>query len=112
MRAWTIGVVAGLVLVGALAADLQPQEQAGQLMFDPLKGNCFSCHKMILGVFSGNIAPLFRDLQKRFPHRADLYAKIYDPTVLTPLTVMPPFGRNQILSEQEINLIVDYLYTQ
>ena len=42
---------------------------------------------------------------------ADLVAILTDETRRNPLTAMPPFGRNRILTEQEINAIVDFLQT-
>jgi hypothetical protein len=37
---------------------------------------------------------------------------IYDPQVVSkPYTMMPPFGRNGLLDERQIELIVNYLYT-
>jgi hypothetical protein len=40
------------------------------------------------------------------PHRV---AILTDETQRNPQTVMPPFGRNRILTAQEINAIVDFL---
>ena len=39
-------------------------------------------------------------------------AIISDETKRNPQTVMPPFGRNLILTDQEIEAIVDFLYTR
>ena len=47
----------------------------------------------------------------RPPDRNDLVAIITDETRRNPQTVMPPFGRNRILTEQEINAVVDFLQT-
>ncbi len=111
LSAWMTGIIVGLALTATLAAEPPPQEQAKQLMSDPLKGNCLACHKVAGGVFPGNIGPALQNIRQLFPDRAALYAQIYDPTVINPLTVMPPFGRHGILTEKEINLIVDYLIT-
>ena len=43
--------------------------------------------------------------------REDLVAILNDETLRNPLTVMPPFGRNRILTEKEINAVVDFLQT-
>jgi sulfur-oxidizing protein SoxX len=43
--------------------------------------------------------------------RDELVAIVFDETKRNPLTVMPPFGRNRILTEKEINAIVDFLQT-
>jgi len=49
-------------------------------------------------------------MQQRFPDRAALREQIWDSTRRHPLTVMPPFGKHKILTEEEIDLVVDYLY--
>ena len=51
-------------------------------------------------------------MKKRFPDRKELIAIISDETKRNPLTVMPPFKRNLLLTDQEIEAIVDFLYTR
>jgi sulfur-oxidizing protein SoxX len=51
-------------------------------------------------------------MKARYPNRKDLVAIVYDETKRNPLTVMPPFGRNLILTEKEIDMVVDFLYTR
>ena len=50
-------------------------------------------------------------MKKRFPDRKELIAIISDETKRNELTVMPPFKRNLILTDKEIEAIVDFLYT-
>ena len=50
-------------------------------------------------------------MQLRFPDREALRQQIWDPTARNPNTMMPPFGKHEILSDEEIEAIVDYLYT-
>ena len=83
-----------------------------KLAFDRSKGNCLTCHDIKGGDAPGNLGPPLADMHKRFPDRSQLVAIIYDETKRNPLTVMPPFGRNLILTEQEINSVVDFLYTR
>ena len=52
------------------------------------------------------------DLKQRYPDRKEVAAIIYDETKRNPQTVMMPFGRNLILTNKEIEAIVDYLYAQ
>ena len=52
-----------------------------------------------------------KDLKSKYPDRNDLIAIVTDESKRNPLTMMPPFGRNRILTEQEINEIVDFLQT-
>jgi L-cysteine S-thiosulfotransferase len=83
-----------------------------KLAFDRSKGNCLTCHDIKGGEAPGNLGPPLADMQKRFPNRSELAAIIFDETKRNPLTVMPPFGRNLILTEQEINSVVEFLYTR
>jgi sulfur-oxidizing protein SoxX len=60
---------------------------------------------------SANIGPPLIGIPARFPVRERLRRQVWDAGITNPDTVMPPFGRNQILTPEEIDLIVDYLYT-
>ncbi len=51
------------------------------------------------------------DIKSKYPNRDDLVAILNDETLRNPQTVMPPFGRNRLLSEKEINAVVDFLQT-
>ncbi len=105
--------VAALHLLLAGAATAQPSISEGEkLAFDRSKGNCLTCHEIKGGDAPGNIGPPLADMKQRFPDRNELFAIISDKTKRNPLTVMPPFGRNLILTEQEINSVVDFLYTR
>ena len=57
------------------------------------------------------IGPELVDIKSKYPNRDDLVAILTDETKRNPLTVMPPFGRNRILTEKEINAVVDFLQT-
>jgi sulfur-oxidizing protein SoxX len=47
----------------------------------------------------------------RFPDRQVLKAQIADPRQRNPNTVMPPYGAHGILSERELELVVDFIHT-
>jgi L-cysteine S-thiosulfotransferase len=108
--------LAGLALAAALAttpAVAQTQVMPGQaLAFDRSTGNCLTCHDIKGGDSPGNVGPPLNDMKRRFPDRDDLTAIIFDETKRNPLTVMPPFGRNLILTREQIDSIVDFLYTR
>ena len=53
-----------------------------------------------------------RDIRSGFPDRNELVAIISDETKRNPLTVMPPFRRNLILTEQEIDSDCRFSYTR
>ena len=92
----------------AAAASLDGEN----LAFDRSKGNCLTCHEIKGGDAPGNIAPPLNDMKARFPDRKELVAIISDETKRNPQTVMPPFKRNLILTDEEIDAIVDFLYTR
>jgi L-cysteine S-thiosulfotransferase len=94
------------------AASAQSAASEGQkLAFDRSKGNCLTCHEIKGGDLPGTIGPPLTDIKSKYPDRNDLVAIVSDETKRNPQTVMPPFGRNRILTEQEINAVVDFLQT-
>lgn len=82
-----------------------------KIAFDRKKGNCLACHAMGDGDMPGNIGPALIIMKQRFPDRAILKAQIWDATVRNSMSIMPPFGKHHILSNTEIEKIIDYLYT-
>jgi L-cysteine S-thiosulfotransferase len=102
----------GLWLVACTgSAWAQSGPSDGQkLAFDRGKGNCLTCHEIKGGDLPGTIGPKLEGLKSKYD-RAELIAIVNDETKRNPQTVMPPFGRNRILTEQEINAIVDFLQT-
>ena len=105
-------LVLAVVAAAAPRASGQPPVSEGQkLAFDRGKGNCLTCHEIKGGELPGTIGPPLKDIKSRYPDRADLVAILNDETRRNPATMMPPFGRNRILTEQEIERIVDFLET-
>src|SRR5579885_1032683 len=105
-------LLAALALIAvSLPAAASPAE-GEKLAFDRAKGNCLTCHEIKGGADAGNVAPPLADMKTRFPNRQDLIAIISDETKRNPQTVMPPFKRNLILTDEEIEAVVDFLYTR
>ena len=75
------------------------------------KGNCFTCHHYEGAHLAGNIGPPFIAMKERFPDKAKLRAQIWDSTANNPNTMMPPFGRHEVLSEEEIDAITEWVYS-
>jgi L-cysteine S-thiosulfotransferase len=104
-----------VIAIGAVTiagpARAQSVAEGQKLAFDRGKGNCLTCHVIKGGDLPGSIGPELSDIKQKYPDRKDLVAILNDETKRNPLTVMPPFGRNRILTEQEINAIVDFLQT-
>jgi len=93
-------------------ALIAAQPHPGKIIaFDRSKGNCLACHVIDDGQLPGNAGPPLMNIKQRYPDRKALRSQIWDATAKNPISIMPPFGRHRILSESEIDLIVDYLYT-
>jgi L-cysteine S-thiosulfotransferase len=116
----------GIAMFAAIA--FAAMESAGPVLADPLdkvkagariahevtKGNCLACHAMpadVAAVTSANIGPPLAAMKARFPDRDKLRAQLWDAGAANADTVMPPFGKNRVLTGEEIDLIIDYLYT-
>jgi sulfur-oxidizing protein SoxX len=108
------------VLVGGMT--LMPQtasadnhaamvKKGKEVAYNRKTGNCLACHMMDDGVSPGDLGPPLVAMKARFPDKAKLRAQIWDAQVANPGTRMPPFGKHKILSESEIDAIVEYLYT-
>lgn len=101
--------LAGLSQSGAFeVADI---EQGRDLVMSRSRGNCLACHAIADGALAGNIGPPLIAMRQRFPERDALFRQIWDATARNPDSRMPPFGKHGILSEAEIQLMIDYLYT-
>lgn len=110
-------VLGSLMLAPATAAAAEEAkaasvvDQGKEIAFDRKKGNCLSCHQIAGGELPGDIGPPLVAMQARFPDKAKLRAQIWDSTKANPNSMMPPFGRHKILSEDEIDKVVEFIYT-
>ena len=116
-----VSTLSSVAVIGALALSPLPAtaaegasavvEKGKAVAFDRKKGNCLACHMMDDGTLPGNIGPPLVSMKLRFPDKAKLRAQIWDATVANPNSIMIPFGRYKVLSEEEIDQIVEYIYT-
>jgi sulfur-oxidizing protein SoxX len=79
------------------------------IAFNRNAGNCLSCHFVIDAELPGNLGPPLIQMQARFPDRSVLRAQIWNAADQNPDTIMPPYGKHNILSESEVDLVVDYI---
>ena len=93
------------------AAAAEVVEEGKALAFDRRKGNCLACHVAADGDLAGNSGPPLIAMKARFPDKAVLRAQIWDATARNPQTMMPPFGKHRILSEEEIDKVVEFVYS-
>ena len=100
----TISLMPAIVQAGAI-------EDGKKIAFHKKKGNCLSCHLITGGKLPGNIGPPLVSMKARFPNKADLRAQIVDARAKNPNTMMPPFGTHEILSNKEIDKVVEFIYS-
>jgi sulfur-oxidizing protein SoxX len=102
------------LLASALVSPLaiaDAVKQGKEIAWSRTKGNCLTCHMVEGGQQVGNVGPPLVAMKARYPNKADLRAQIWDPTKRNPMTSMPPFGRNHILTEEEIDLVTEYIHS-
>ena len=105
-------LILGVLSVTTTSADEKKAMTGQQLAFSTAKGNCLACHQMPgdpAAITSANIGPPLVTMKERFPDRARLRAQIWDATAFNAETVMPPFGKHKVLTDDEIDKIVDYI---
>ena len=107
--------ISAIVLSGSvLAADAPKVEETGkQIAFNNKKGNCLACHGMPTvpdAQSTGLYGPPLIAMSARYPDKAKLRAQIWDAMTLNPSSTMMPFGKHKILTEQEIDKVVDFVY--
>jgi len=109
----SLSVIAGLMCSPAFTEgesdSMSRLEQGQAIAFNRVKGNCLACHYIEGGELTGNYGPPLIAMKIRFPDRDVLRAQIWDASINNPDTRMPPFGRNRILTEEEIDLVTDYI---
>ena len=85
--------------------------KGNKLAFDRKKGNCLACHAIEGGTLAGSIGPMLIAMKARYPDRDKIRAKIWDATESNKQSVMPPFGKNRVLSDEEIEHVINYIYS-
>lgn len=106
-----IGLALPLQTSAADGASDDKLAMGKDVAFDRKKGNCLACHMIGDGPSPGDIGPPLVAMQARFADKQKLRDQIWDPMKANPNTRMPPFGKHKILSDEEIDAIVEYLYT-
>jgi len=97
----------------AHAAGANAIEEGKKVAFNRKKGNCLACHAIDAPGASlpGNIGPPLSNIKDRFSSKDKLRAQIWDATANNPNSIMPPFGKHKILSDKELDLVVEFIYS-
>ena len=97
-------------VVKALDGPLNGNARRGaQIAFARDRGNCLACHVMAGGTQPGTRGPDLSQYGRAGHGDAETYAAVYDMRTRIADTLMPPFGTNEILSDQELRDVVAYL---
>lgn len=106
-------ISAALILPAAISTAIAGDRiaEGKEIAFDRKKGNCLACHVMADGELPGYLGPPLIMMKQRYPDREVLKEQIADATKRNPSTSMPPFGKNRILTEEELDKVVDYVLT-
>ena len=73
------------------------------------RGNCLACHVMPGGSQPGTRGPDLSRFGSTGRGAAEAYAMVWDMRTVNPETLMPPFGTNEILTDQELRDVVAFL---
>jgi len=109
-------MLSGTVMAQATAtpaAAPKKEETGKEIAFNNRKGNCLACHGMPTvpdAVATGLYGPPLIAMSARFPDKAKLRAQIWDATAFNPSSTMIPFGKHKVLTEEEIDKVVDFIY--
>jgi len=109
----SIALLAALFVNAAIAATPVKDMTGKQIAFDRKLGNCLACHAMPTqpdAIAAGTSGPPLVAMSARFPDKKVLRAQIWNAMANNPQTIMPPFGKHKILTEEQIDKVVDFVY--
>jgi sulfur-oxidizing protein SoxX len=105
--------LATFACAASLALHAQDVAQGRELFMRKDKGNCIACHEVPSDpaiATRATVGPALSGIRERLPERAALREMLVDPARRNPATLMPPYGRHQILGGAEIERLIDYLH--
>jgi len=107
----SVAVLIGCLGLAAPAVSVAADAEKGKkIAFNKKKGNCLACHDIKGGKLPGNIGPPLIAIAARFK-KEDLKNQISDARVKNKHSIMPPFGPHQVLKAEEIDHVVEFIYT-
>ena len=95
--------------------SIKPVIEGWCLLIDRNRGNCLACHNVVVDAWpeflpvAGNAGPVLENLSDKYASRVEVRNLVYDASKNFPDTVMPQYGGHGILSDLEIDLIVEFL---
>jgi sulfur-oxidizing protein SoxX len=93
-----------------LNGELKGDPKRGkEIALNKSKGNCWSCHTLPGDPQGGTAGPSLLGFGTRGYSDAHVYQQIFDARAYNGLTVMPPYGTNEVLADQDIRDLVAFL---
>ncbi len=108
---WIFIFLTSVLFCQSVLGDADRIAQGKEITFDRKKGNCLACHMIDDGSLPGNTAPPLIAMKQRYPELDSLVSQISNPLDKNPNSLMPPFGLHNILDEDEIQKIAEYIHT-
>ncbi|MCG6861401.1 MAG: sulfur oxidation c-type cytochrome SoxX [Chromatiaceae bacterium] len=113
-RSITAAAIISLAPILSLAAAQATEADVAagrEIALDRAQGNCIACHLIEGGESPGNIGPPLVAMKARYPDSEQLRKQIWDPTAANPNSAMPPFGKHEILTDEQIGQVVAFILT-
>jgi sulfur-oxidizing protein SoxX len=108
-----LGALAAIPATASADEQLAQMIEAGEkLAFDRSAGNCLACHHIDGGQSPGSIGPPLIAMNVRYSDKDKLRAQIWDATIANPESPMPPFGSHHILSDEQIDQVVEFIWNK
>jgi len=97
----------------AHAADSASDIAAGkEIAFGLKEGNCVACHNLPGAAMAGNVGPRLGPwVHGVFHSESELVKYLYDPQAKFAHTVMPEFGKNKMLTEEQLEQVSAYVWS-
>lgn len=106
----SLGAMAAVMLPAvAIAQEASVVAEGKAIVFNRSKGHCLACHAIAGGELPGDVGPALVAMKERYPDKSKLRALIFDARSNNPHTIMPPFGTNKLLAEDEIDKVVEFV---
>ncbi len=95
------------------AASTASDVAAGKKIAFALKeGNCVACHSLPGAAMAGNVGPRLGPwVHGVFHSESELAKYLYDPQAKFAHTVMPEFGKNKMLTEEQLEQVSAYVWS-
>lgn len=108
-----VSILMVVSLIGGFSYANSKVEEGRKIATTRKLGNCVSCHFLPNIESPGNAGPNLVESMKNYSEadRDIVRQWIYDPRKYNPDTLMPPFGANKILNDEQIDAVVEYLYS-